>query len=92
MVVTIGIDAHKRSLAVCLVDELGRELAAREFANEPRSHRALHAWVLKVAPGERRFGVESTGWVGRGIACLLLARGEAVVDVRGSLTERQRQR
>ena len=66
--VTIGIDAHKQSLAVCLVDELGRELAAREFANEPRAHRALHAWVMKAAPGERRFGIESTGWVGRGIA------------------------
>jgi len=91
-VVTIGIDAHKRSLAVCLVDELGRELATREFANEPRAHRALHAWVLRQAPGERRFGVESTGWVGRGIACFLLARGETVVDVRGSLTDRQRQR
>jgi transposase len=91
-VVTIGIDAHKRSLAVCLVDELGRELAAREFANEPRAHRTLHAWVLKHAPGPRRFGVESTGWVGRGIACFLLAKGEAVVDVRGTLTDRQRQR
>jgi transposase len=30
--------------------------------------------------------------VGRGIACLLLARGETVVDVRGTLSDRQRQR
>jgi transposase len=91
-VVTIGIDAHKSSLAVALVDELGRELAAREFANEPKAHRALHAWATKRAPGERRFGVESSGWVGRGIACFLLERGEEVVDVRGSLTDRQRKR
>ena len=90
--VTIGIDAHKSSLAVSLVDELGRELAAREFANEPRAHRALHAWALKLAPGERRFGIEGTGWVGRGIACLLLECGERVVDVRGALSERQRRR
>ena len=90
--VFVGIDTHKSTLAVCAVDELGRELAARQFANEPRSHRALHAWVLKEAPEERRFGVESTGWVGRGIACFLLAQGETVVDVRGSLTDRQRQR
>jgi hypothetical protein len=34
-VVTIGIDAHKQSLAVCLVDELGRELAARQFEVAP---------------------------------------------------------
>jgi len=90
--VTIGIDAHKSSLAVSLIDELGRELAAREFGNEPRAHRALHAWIVRLAPGERRFGVESTGWVGRGIACFLLDQGEQVVDVRGSLTERQRTR
>jgi transposase len=90
--VTIGIDAHKSSLAVCLIDELGRELATREFGNKPRGHHALHAWVLRLAPGERRFGVESTGWVGRGIACFLLEQGEQVVDVRGSLTERQQRR
>jgi transposase len=92
VVVTIGIDAHKSSLAVCLVDELGRKLAHREFGNEPRAHRALHAWVVKLAPGERRFGIESTGWVGRGIACFLLGGGETVVDVRGTLSNRQRQR
>jgi transposase len=91
-VVTIGIDAHKSSLAVALVDELGRELAHDEFGNDARGHRALHRWVGQVAAGERRFGVESSGWVGRGIACFLLERGEAVVDVRGSLTERQRKR
>ncbi|MGI8478661.1 MAG: IS110 family transposase, partial [Gaiellaceae bacterium] len=90
--VTIGIDAHKRSLAVCLIDELGRELAEREFGNEPRAHRALYTWVVKLVPGERRFGIESSGWVGRGIACFLLGQGEAVVDVRGSLTDRQRRR
>ncbi|HEX5469897.1 MAG TPA: IS110 family transposase [Gaiellaceae bacterium] len=89
---TIGIDAHKRSLAVCLVDELGRELAQRQFGNEPGAHRALHAWVAKLAPQERCFGIEGSGWVGRGIACFLLAQGETVVDVRGSLTERQRHR
>jgi transposase len=91
-VVTIGIDAHKRTLAVCLVDELGRELAQREFRNEPRGHRALHAWVARAAPPEQRFGIEGSGWLGRGIACFLLAQGETVVDVRGSLTDRQRRR
>jgi transposase len=48
--------------------------------------------VVSLASGERRFGVESSGWVGRGIACFLLEQGEQVVDVRGSLTERQRKR
>lgn len=90
--VTIGIDAHKRSLAVALVDELGRELAHAQFGNDPDGHRALHVWVERLAPGERRFGIEGTGWLARGVACLLLERGERVVDVRGTLTERQRKR
>lgn len=34
--VFVGIDTHKSSLAVCIVDELGRQLAVDEFANEPR--------------------------------------------------------
>ena len=74
--VTIGIDAHKSSLAVCLIDELGRELAARQFGNQPRAFRALHTWTARLAPGERRFGVESTGWVGRGIACFCSSRAK----------------
>jgi len=91
-VVTVGIDAHKASLAVALIDELGRELAHEQFANDPDGHRGLHAWVERLAPGERRFGIEGTGWLARGIACLLLERGEQVVDVRGTLTDRQRKR
>ena len=34
--VFIGIDTHKSSLAVCIVDELGRQLAVESFANDPR--------------------------------------------------------
>lgn len=90
--VTVGIDAHKRSLAVALIDELGRELAHEQFGNDPEGHEALQAWVVRLAPGERRFGIESTGWLARGIAQLLLARGERVVDVRGTLTDRERKR
>jgi transposase len=91
-VVTIGIDAHKSSLAVALIDELGRELAHEQFGNDAEGHEALYAWVVRLAPSERRFGIESTGWIGRGIACFLLKRGEQAVDVRGTLTDRERRR
>jgi hypothetical protein len=30
----IGIDTHKSSLAVCVVDELGRQLAVESFRND----------------------------------------------------------
>lgn len=90
--VWIGIDAHKSSLAVAVIDELGRELACAEFGNEVSEHEALHAWVIGQAPGERRFGIEGAGWLARGLACFLLERGEDVRDVRGMLTERERRR
>jgi transposase len=91
-VVTIGIDAHKSSLAISLVDELGRELAHEQFGNDAAGHRALHRWVEQLAPGERRFGIEGSGWIARALAHFLLERGEGVVDVRGTLTERERRR
>jgi len=49
--VFIGIDTHKSSLAVCIVDELGRQLAVESFANDPDGHRRLHAWVSEEGPG-----------------------------------------
>ena len=90
--VTFGIDAHKASLAVGLIDELGRELAHERFGNDPESHERLYAWAVRIAPGERRFGIEGSGWLAHRIACLLLERGEQVVDVRGTLTDRERRR
>ena len=73
--VFIGIDTHKSSLAVCLVDELGRQLAVDEFPNDPRGHRRLHAWVGRQAPGERRFGIESSGWLGHGLVVVSARAG-----------------
>jgi transposase len=90
--VFIGIDTHKSSLAVCVVDELGRQLVVDEFPNDPRGHRRLHAWVNRRAPGERRFGIESSGWLGHGLALFLLEQGEDVRDVRGHMTVRERVR
>jgi transposase len=90
--VFVGVDTHKSSLAVCLVDELGRQLAVEEFRNERGGHRPLHGWVKRQAPGERRFGIESSGWLGHGLALYLLERGEDVRDVRGHMTERERGR
>ena len=90
--VFVGIDTHKSSLAVCIVDELGRQLAVEAFANDPRGHRRLHAWVTAQARGERRFGIESSSWLGHGLSLFLLGQGEDVRDVRGHMTQRERVR
>jgi transposase len=90
--VFIGIDTHKSSLAVCIVDELGRQLAAASFPNDRLGHRRLFAWVKRHAAGERRFGIESSGWLGHGLATYLVEQGEDVGDVRGHMTQRERVR
>jgi transposase len=90
--VFIGVDSHKATFAVCVVDELGRELAHEQFANTREGHEQLLGWVRETAPAPRRFGVESTGWIAFALAQFLLDEGEQVCDVRGTLTDRQRKK
>ena len=65
--VTIGIDTHKATLAVCAVDEVGREIAVTTLANDPRGHRGILAWAVSLGP-DRRFGIEGSGSFGAALA------------------------
>jgi transposase len=87
-----GIDSHKRSLCVCAVDELGRERAAGEFANDPAGHRALARWAAGVEPGGRCFGIEGTGHHAYALARVLVASGERVLEVPPAMADRERRR
>lgn len=91
MTIVFGIDSHKSSLAVCGVDELGRELCSAVFANSPEGHRALLRWASEQG-SRRRFGVEGTGGFARALARLLLDASEVVVEVPGVLSDRERRR
>lgn len=91
MGVAIGVDSHKHSLAAAAVDELGRILGAGEFPNDPSGHRALLRW-MKARGAPRRIGVECSGSFGAGLTRYLLASGEEVKEVPGSLTLRERRR
>jgi transposase len=91
-VFVIGVDSHKSSLAVCVVDELGRALAARTVANSPKGHAAARAWICEVADGERCFGIEATGGFAYAFSVLLDRQGERVFDVPPNQTDRERGR
>ncbi|MBA2633559.1 MAG: IS110 family transposase [Chloroflexi bacterium] len=86
---SIGIDTHKASLAVSAVDELGRQLAARTFGNDPRGHAALLSWVQRQ-PAPRRIGIEGAGSFGAALAEVLVTTGETVVEVPAQFTDRER--
>lgn len=87
----IGIDTHKDSLAVCLVDQLGTALAERTFDNNPAGHRALLEWSQVMAP-QSRVGIEGSASFGAPAARFLLAAGLEVREVPPHLSRRERLR
>ena len=60
MGVPAGVDSHKSSLAVGVVDEPGRVPGATEFPNDDRGHAKVFPWLPRC--GERRTtGIEGAG-------------------------------
>ena len=91
MKVSLGIDSHKSTLAAAAVDELGRVLGAKEFANDHGGHLALLEW-RRGLQAEVRIGVECTGSYGHPIAALLIKAGEDVFEVPANLSHREARR
>jgi transposase len=77
--VTIGIDAHKRSHTVVVIDEQGRQLAQRSVGTTRGDHCALAGWAAGF--GERRWAVEDCRHLSRRLERDLLAAGERIVRV-----------
>jgi len=77
--VTIGIDAHKRSHTVVIIDEQGRQLATRTVATTSADHLELVAWSARFP--ERRWAVEDCRHLSRRLERDLLAAGERIVRV-----------
>ena len=89
MKVLIGVDPHKASLAVAVVDEATGELLERaSFPQDRTGLRALEHWAKRFP--ERRWAVENAGGLGRHLAVRLAAAGESVVDVPPKLSARIR--
>jgi transposase len=91
MGVAIGIDSHKRSLGAGVTDELGREVAAKEFPNDPQGHKRLLGWA-RAQGADRVIGIEGSGSYGAGIARFLLAAGEDVKEVPAFVAHRERKK
>ena len=78
--VMIGIDAHKRSHTVVVVDERGRQLAQRTTGTSSSDHFELVAWAAKQ-DGERLWAVEDCRHLSRRLERDLLAAGERILRV-----------
>jgi transposase len=89
MKVLIGVDPHKASVAVAVVDEaMGEFVECASFTQNRAGLRSLERWAKRYP--ERRWAVENAGGLGRHLAWRLAASGESVVDVPPKLSARVR--
>jgi transposase len=79
--VILGIDAHKRTHTVVVVDELGRQLGQKTTqATTTEAHLELVRWADGFG-SERRWAVEDCRHLSRRLEADLLAAGEVLVRV-----------
>jgi len=86
--VIIGVDPHKLSATIEVVDRHERLLGWGRFSTDQAGYRAMRAYV-KSWP-HRQWAVEGSQGAGRPLAQRLLAAGEEVVDVPAKLAARVR--
>ena len=86
--ITIEIDPHKRTLTAAALDPHSRLLSQLRLPASSQAAAQLLAWA--AAWPERRWAVEGATGLGRGIAQLLVAAGEQVLDVPAKLAARAR--
>jgi transposase len=86
--VIIGVDPHKLSATIEVVDQREQLLGSGRFTTDRAGFAAMRAYA-KAWP-DRTWAVEGANGVGRPLAQRLLAAGEDVVDVPAKLAARVR--
>jgi hypothetical protein len=86
--IVIGVDPHKLSATIEVVDHRERVLAAGRFATDKAGYAAMRMHVASWP--ERTWAVEGSNGAGRPLAQRLLAEGEHVIDVPAKLAARVR--
>ena len=86
--VFIGVDPHKLSATIEVVDDREKLLATGRFSTDKAGYAAMRKHVR--AWPERVWAVEGSNGAGRTLAQRLLADGESVVDVPADLSARAR--
>ena len=89
MKVFIGVDPHKLSATIEVVDDRETVLATGRFGTDKAGYTAMRKVVARWP--DRTWAVEGSNGAGRPLAQRLLADGERVVDVPAKLSARARQ-
>jgi transposase len=86
--VFIGVDRHKLSATIEVVDYREQVLATGRFGTDKAGYAAMRRHVAEYR--DRRWAVEGSNGAGRALAQRLLADGEQVVDVSAKPSARAR--
>jgi transposase len=86
--VIIGMDPHKRSATIEIIDDRETVLAAGRFGTDRDGYKTMLAMGRRHP--QRVWAVEGCNGIGRHIAQRLVADGETVVDVPAKLSARAR--
>src|SRR5256885_7390451 len=86
--VIIGMDPHKRSATIEIINDRAQVLGQGRFGTDRDGYRAMLA-AGRAHPG-RVWAIEGCNGIGRHIAQRLVADGELVVDVPAKLSARAR--
>jgi transposase len=81
--VTLGIDAHKRTHTVVVVDAQGRQLATKTIGSNTKDHLGLLTWAEQFTDDghDLLWAVEDCRHLSRRLERDLLAAGQAIVRV-----------
>ncbi|HEV7147001.1 MAG TPA: transposase [Pedococcus sp.] len=79
MSVIIGMDPHKRSATIAVIDQVGRAVAVGRFGTDKAGYAELLAAGRRHE--DRVWAVEGCNGIGKHIAHRLVHDGETVVDV-----------
>jgi len=88
MEVVIGMDPHKRSATIEVLDTRERVLEQGRYLTDTAGYKAMLAAGRKWP--QRRWAVEGANGIGKHLAQRLIADGERVVDVPAKLSARAR--
>jgi len=78
--VTFGVDVHKRTHTVVVVDERGLKVGERTIGTTTKDHLGLLRWAVQFGDG-RAWAVEDCRHLSRRLERDLLAAGESIVRV-----------
>src|SRR3954470_23154196 len=87
--VIVGVDPHKKSVTIEVIDEQGAVLATARFETTSSGYQLMTRFVSGQWR-DRRWAVEGANGMGRPLAQRLLAQGETVLDVPAKLAARVR--